>query len=223
MKNNFNDYEDRANHLQERSSTDDWAANLMAVLKRRKELVAISCILGSVLGLAYYFFLPPAYESRAEILLMQNDYRSTSSDPTSTENVTGGIAGYSYEDNPEQANRIEGFGDRQAGGSTVDTANGGDAFTNDRRSRREFVVASGGAGAARNAHVLNLGFKHSHPEDAQRVLQAIIDEYQKFVKEKFQDINSDAAALISKAHTDLEEDLAVLEEKYREFRMMVRH
>ncbi len=219
MKNNFNDYEDSANHLQERSSTDDWAANLMAVLKRRKELVAISCILGSVLGLAYYFFLPPAYESRAEILLMQNDYRSTSSDPTSTENVTEELLATHMK--IIQSKRIV------SKALEIDKLVDLPSIQQMGETRSQMIdavvenlfITSGGAGAARNAHVLNLGFKHSHPEDAQRVLQAIIDEYQKFVKEKFQDINSDAAALISKARTDLEEDLAVLEEKYREFRM----
>ncbi|MCA9156761.1 MAG: polysaccharide biosynthesis tyrosine autokinase [Planctomycetales bacterium] len=79
-------------------------------------------------------------------------------------------------------------------------------------------ITSGGTGRARNAHVLNISYKHSNPKVAQRVLQAIIDEYQEFVKDKFNDVNSQAAELIEKARVDLEGKIEEAEKVYLAFR-----
>ncbi len=46
---------------------------LIAILNRRKAWLVLSGFLGLALGGGYYFLSPKRYESRAELLLMQND------------------------------------------------------------------------------------------------------------------------------------------------------
>ncbi|MEZ6074637.1 MAG: hypothetical protein R3C56_02870 [Pirellulaceae bacterium] len=80
-------------------------------------------------------------------------------------------------------------------------------------------VTSGGSGSSRNAHVLELSYKDPNADDAQKILLAIIGEYQKFVSSKFTDVNLHAAKLIKTAHSELESDIEELEDDYREFRL----
>ena len=46
--------------------------DLLAILNRRKAWLVLSCFLGLAFGSVYYFLSPKRYESRAELLLMQN-------------------------------------------------------------------------------------------------------------------------------------------------------
>ncbi len=50
-------------------------------------------------------------------------------------------------------------------------------------------------------------------------MNAVVAEYQKFIKSKFQDINLEAANLITNARRDLEVEITDLENKYSEFRI----
>src|SRR5262245_8548598 len=79
-------------------------------------------------------------------------------------------------------------------------------------------VAWGGEGQAQTAQVLNVAFLHTSAPDAAVILQAIIDSYQDFVREKFQDAGSQAAELIAKARDELAVDVAKKEGAYRPFR-----
>jgi polysaccharide biosynthesis transport protein len=79
-------------------------------------------------------------------------------------------------------------------------------------------ITSGGGAKARGANVLNLAFRHSSPQDAKKIVEALLVQYQKFVREKFQDSNSEAAKLIGKARVELEKEIADLYKNYQIFR-----
>ncbi len=79
-------------------------------------------------------------------------------------------------------------------------------------------VTSGGSGRARNARVLNVAFRHTSKEDCELVTRALVHHYRDFVKNKFKDINSEAAELITRAKKDIEADIKRLEADYKEFR-----
>ncbi len=79
-------------------------------------------------------------------------------------------------------------------------------------------VTSGGGAKARGANVLSVAFRHSSPEEAKIIVEALLVQYQKFVKEKFQDSNSEAAKLIGKARVELEKEIADLYKNYQVFR-----
>ncbi len=201
-----------------KSFGDDLAVNLAAVLNRRKGLVVMSCIVGLLLGAAYYLLLPRAYESRAEILLMQNDSREMATGVKSNDNVSEELLATHMK--LIQSNRIvaaalqhEDLFDLpsikrkgETGPKIIDSV------------IESLYVTSGGSGRARNAHVLNLAFKHSDPNDAQKVLEAIVAEYTLFVKEKFKSINDETAKLINTARVELDREIKLQEKEYLTFR-----
>ncbi len=82
-------------------------------------------------------------------------------------------------------------------------------------------VTSGGTGKAKKSHSITIEFRHSDAEDAKKVVEAIVQQYELFIKEKFQDVNSEAASLIVDARLELEGELSELAEKYQKFRSEV--
>ncbi len=55
------------------ANSNEFSIDLLAIVNRRKFLLAFSCLAGLLAGLGYFLLLPPTYESTARILLMQND------------------------------------------------------------------------------------------------------------------------------------------------------
>lgn len=337
---------------------DDAALNLVSILFRNKGLLVISGLVGLLLGSAYFFLLPPKYESRAELLLMRNDSGSIASGNAGSEStvsddllathlkliqsnriVTKAIeeggrlelpvrpedefgdeatigdqvllpqlpeisaAQSATGETPQEstlpapqtaapqtatpqtdapqtpatpepnatANATPSTGAPTTDAPTVETtadaqpANGDsnpeqdpsqDALTMSSEDGvsvegtepvqvfganslmnlpslspeaigdispvkyiiNNLYVTSGGGAKARGANVLNLAFRHSSPEDAKIIVEALLVQYQKFVKEKFQDSNSEAAKLIKNSRFELEKEIADLYKNYQNFR-----
>ncbi len=80
-------------------------------------------------------------------------------------------------------------------------------------------VTRGGEGRARDARILSVGFRHSNPEEAALVVNAIVKEYTSYVQTKFKDINREAVDLIQKAREELQTEIDDRYEDYREFRL----
>ena len=80
-------------------------------------------------------------------------------------------------------------------------------------------VSRGGGGQARDARVLNVSLTHSSAADAKVILDALLTEYEEYVKNKFQDVNKDAAVLINQASSDLETELQSAKNDYAAFRL----
>ena len=83
--------------------------------------------------------------------------------------------------------------------------------------RENLQVSAGGDGRARDANVMTIAFRHTDPVEAQKITAAILKVYEKFVKEKFQGINSEAANLIVRAREQIELDIEEGEKEYRDF------
>ena len=79
-------------------------------------------------------------------------------------------------------------------------------------------VTRGGSGQARTARILTLAFRHNSPDDAKRVVEAIVNEYSNYVQSKFKDINQEAVDLIQKARKELQSSIDDQYTEYREFR-----
>ena len=69
----------------------------------------------------------------------------------------------------------------------------------------------------RNSLIVLIKYRASSPEEAVRMVNALVGSYQKFVKEHFQGNNSKLVSLISKARDELGRELEGLEKKYAEF------
>ncbi len=72
----------------------------------------------------------------------------------------------------------------------------------------DLVVSRGGMGQARTARVLNVQFDSADAEASQTVVEALVESYQAFIKEKFQDVNRDAVGLIGRARESLAKEVA---------------
>jgi capsular exopolysaccharide synthesis family protein len=80
------------------------------------------------------------------------------------------------------------------------------------------TITRGGSGQERESHVLSVTFRHPDLVESKLVLDAILASYQKFLDEKFADVNKEAARLIEKASKELEQNLLEAQTKYQKFR-----
>ncbi len=76
----------------------------------------------------------------------------------------------------------------------------------------------GGESGSGDSQLLTISFQHSDPEDARKVVAAIVEEYQEFIDSKFKDINVQAAGLINTARKELEQQIDDLSKEYQVFR-----
>lgn len=194
--------------------------DLLGIITRHTGWLFLSCILGLIVGSTYYLLTPFKYESSAEILLMQNDSGA----------MATGVAGKERTVSEEllathmkliQSNRIIGAALERDGLIKLPSI---ESQVTPRQTAVQYVneqlyVTSGGTGRAKNAHVLNIAFRHTSAEDAQKILSSIVSEYQSYIKARFQDVNIEAATLITKARRELDQEISDLEASYRQFRM----
>ncbi len=283
------------------SKGSELTIDLLGILNRRKWLIGAAGVIGLTLGAAYFLFMPPKYESRAQILLMQNDSASMAAQMARSESsvsedllathmsllqskrlVGRAMSSLPIKNSEERTSEpkaghesSETGVDDLAGGSEfepIDTFEesietdagelsesqllgadelGADEFELDDLAVREILnswveplatlpsiveslsedqtatdyiidnlyVTRGGDGAARDARVLTVAFRHSDPQDSLRVTHAIVQEYERFIQEQFKDVNSTAYDLIDRARLDLEQKIQEASEDYRAFRL----
>jgi succinoglycan biosynthesis transport protein ExoP len=197
-------------------------ANLSAILRRRWIWIAVSLMLGIGLAIAYLKVTAPTFESSAQLLVMRKDPRLAAAGVQASNESESKVSEDLLATHIQlvQSRRMisEALTQRQLDKlPSIVNALGRD------QTATKFVIDSllvtrGGVAQAKNAHVLNIAFRHKSDVDAQKVLQAIIDRYQEFLAEKFQDVNTEAADLIAKAQKELAQQLEDSEEEYRQFR-----
>ncbi len=196
----------------------DLSIDLLAILNRRKGFIFLSGIFGLLIGACYFLLLPPTYESKAQLLLMQNDSGAIASSMKNGESISEDLLATHM--SLMQSKRIVGEALKTAGleelPSIVEKL-GEDGSAADYVINNLYVTR-GGSGTARGARVLSLAFRHTVPEDCQKVVAAILAQYREFVASKFKDINEEAVRLIGTARLELEEEINDLSEGYREFK-----
>jgi capsular exopolysaccharide synthesis family protein len=69
-----------------------------------------------------------------------------------------------------------------------------------------------------DAKIIDLVYKSKSPDEARRVLDAVIESYKLFLKSNFQKNSSDVISLITKARNELNLELKSLEQAYLEYR-----
>lgn len=79
-------------------------------------------------------------------------------------------------------------------------------------------LTKGGEGSAKVARSLNIVFTHTNPVDAQRILEAIVLEYENFLDEQLSKVMTQTYALVSKAQGEVEKELNEIQEEYLEAR-----
>jgi capsular exopolysaccharide synthesis family protein len=83
----------------------------------------------------------------------------------------------------------------------------------------QLLVERGGAELDYAPLTMNVEFRHTDAEVAGVVMAGIVESYQEFLRETLQDVNSEAAELITEAKDELAADIRQLEEQYERFRL----
>lgn len=195
------------------------------LLLRHWHVVLLFTSLGILMSSLYWYYIPRTYESSAQVLLMRKNSQlvsSTGQGPADSETKIGEDL-LSTHVQLVQSNRLVGEALAADGLEDLPSIQENLGPYKKYKTPVEYVVSKlavtrGGTGQAKSAHVLNIKFKHVSDVDAQRVLAALVDRYQGFLREKFQDVNKEAAELISKARQELEGELVAAEERYLESR-----
>ncbi|GAB5403858.1 MAG: polysaccharide biosynthesis tyrosine autokinase [Aureliella sp.] len=198
----------------------EFSIDLLAVLARRWPLIVASGVFGLIVGATYFLFFPPKYESRSQILLMQDEAVSVASN-------TG--VGDSSPSEDLLATHMSVIQSKRLVREALEGAellqlpsiveNLGEDETPESFVIDNLYVTRGGEGAARDARILTVAMRHVNPEDSQILNRAIVDHYQEFVKKNFnKDTTGESFNLIEKARTDIQEDMDELAEDYKKFR-----
>ncbi len=93
----------------------------------------------------------------------------------------------------------------------IDVDNGEDAadYVIDRLS-----ITKGGDGGAKDARSLKIAFSHTSPEESQKILEAILLQYQDFITGQLESVMSKASDFINEAKDKVESDLRKAEQEY---------
>ncbi len=204
--------------------------DIIGLLLRRWPAIALSLVLCFALAVFYFLIATPKYESIATVMI-------------APKNAAVSASGSSFQDRSNaftedvlathmmvlQSPRIvqtalETNGDDSIEGdglwllpSLVNAVADEEDMTVDQYVLENLYVTRGGEGQARDASVLQVAFRHTHEEDCQTVLDAIVQSFQEFLNTKYADVNEEAAKLITTAQGEMRTQLVELEEEYRKF------
>jgi capsular exopolysaccharide synthesis family protein len=200
-------------YVDETSLLDVWA-----IVWRRKWLIAFGLAAGIALGYLQYFQATPIYKSKVEILVVPKDADL----PTSRSYVENDFGQKSLEEDV-LSTQMQIFKSPRIVAQAVEKNNlqslpafaGGSAV---KSIVRELEVTKGGEGKAKDAKVLCASFQSPYPEDCPIVLNAVVESYQDFLGETFRNTSSEAVELITKAKSEVGEELREREAEYQEFR-----
>ena len=192
------------------------------VLHRRWKYLAGGVALGLGLAIAYYCVASTKYESMAQILIMKKDStlpaRGVEKQTDNASQVSEDLLATHMQivQSPQivrtalKRSHLEGLQSIQRRLATD-------------QNEVEYIidhlkVTRGGTGQARLANVLNVAFRHISDEDCEQVLNAVVESYQAFLADKFQDVSKEAVKLIAEAKDELGADLESAESEYQRFR-----
>jgi capsular exopolysaccharide synthesis family protein len=193
----------------------------MALINRRRGMPICGIVIGLAAATLFWAFWPAKYESTARVLVMKKDSKLATRGEGSEQSEQ-------QVDEDLMSTHMEIIQSRGVIGTAL-KKHGYDQLSSIQSKLKQdedaidyvierMDVSRGGAGQSKSAHVLNVSFQHSSPEEAENILAAIIDSYQSFLAEKFQDVSKEAAELIQEAKTVLASDVENAEAAYRDFR-----
>ena len=210
---------DDRNEANNPPAVDDFSFDLFGILRRQRWWIALAILVGGLVGLSYLLLKKPTYESKAQILLMQNESAnmaaristedsSISSDLLATHMtllqgkriVRDSLKSTGLDQDPSILHNVR--QDETSTDYVIDN----------------LYVTKGGSGAARDARTLTLAFQHDDPQICQDVVNAILVQYKSFISSKFKDVNAEAVSLINKARHEMEADIDRVYQDYRAFR-----
>jgi succinoglycan biosynthesis transport protein ExoP len=191
--------------------------NVWQLARRRKGAIVLCGLLGLAVAFAYCWWRGREYESSARILVMKKRLETTPiSGPTPSQS--------SFDDylashqvvvtSPRIVQQAIAMGNL----AELDCFEGKEDLTKaviESLSTNRVFKLQGGTPPS---NIMNLSFRAGDPEDAQKVLAAILSSYEKFLKDTTRDGHVEALELISKARDVLHNDIASKGAEYLKFR-----
>ncbi len=184
--------------------------DVWGILARRKWLVILGLIVGLGLGYIYLLQASPVYESVAQVLIEQKkpptipisgfdtQFASVSEEAKHAVIIkTPRILAQAFDD--FKLEKLPTF--RDSDQPLVDLA----------ENLSVEIVEEG-------THVLNISFRGPHPDDTQKVVDAVLTTYEKFLQETYKDTGRETRDLIVRAKDELLDKWERLEKDYREFK-----
>jgi len=173
---------------------------------RRKGLVLLGLLVGLALGYLYFLRQVPVYQSAAQVLIVEDrpqlpiegiDVRP------STENLHAELMrSHVVIDKAVHDGQLEQLASLRGGSSIAAVMRGLDVI---------------GGGSDQGA-IIKLTYESTHVEDCPKVLAAIINAYEAFLADLYQDVSKETIDLIDKAKNELQNQIATKEAEYRKLR-----
>jgi uncharacterized protein involved in exopolysaccharide biosynthesis len=209
---------------------------VLQILGRRKRRILFTVALAVALGTLYCLRTGPWYDSGAQLLVIkkkldtapisgpdqarvQEDYLSTHMLLITSRRVIVDAV------KRGRLQELEQF--RDTGGGVLDwltgPASGGGQLPPEEKVATEIintlVVTRDAArpGISPSNEILNLSYRGKVAADCPRILNAIIDSYQAFLKETYRNTNAEALELITQAREMVQKDLEAKEASYQKF------
>ena len=197
------------------SSTDESVFEIISVLRRQRWIVALTAALGLAAGILYALKAPEWYQSHAKIMIASKA-AGLSGDSNDNEVIQEDVLANHIDllrsrRIVHEAMEKDGLMDLESIQPHTDPENGFDAA--------DYVIehlelTRGGGGDAKTARSLRVSLTHTDAADAQKVLDSILVEYQKFIVGQVESVMSSANKLIEQARTDVESGLREAEKEY---------
>lgn len=209
---------------------EQFEAELIRLLRRHWLLLISTISLGVLLAGVYFFLAPPIYESSSQLLLLPKDASLAargvegSKDQNSTISQDMLATHMMLVQSPRIIKPALSKNGLAQLPSLMDATKNSEISGRDRLSAiasyiiDNLYVARGGKGQSKTAQVIQVTLRHSNAEDARQIVSAVVTEFEKFLNEKFRDVNSEAATIIERARLELEGSLSDAELKFRTFK-----
>lgn len=182
-----------------------WAA--LAFAWRRKGLVLLFLIVAGGLGYLYFLRQEPLYQSSAQILIVENQPRlpiqGVEVRTSSEEMHVSLLRSQTVMEKAVERGGLSGLATIGASGSPA------------ARVMSGLSVSGGGT---RTGALLQLSYKSTSREDCPKVLQAVVDAYQAFLEDMYEDVSAETIDLIEQAKEQLDQQIT---EKEAELRKML--
>lgn len=201
--------------------------SLMTVVWQRKSLVILGVVIGMVVGTLIYANRTPVYQSNAQVLIVK---RTTA--PGTTPGGMSATAAFIEDYMSTQAVllRSQVIAERTANSEKIKTRLADVGLKSFPEANKPDDLVSGimlgltvtrenkeASGAQTGNNVMTLTFRGTNQEECQFILQNLIDMYQHFIDETYQDISRSMLEQIDKMKNEIESKIVKAEQKYNEF------
>jgi polysaccharide biosynthesis transport protein len=196
--------------------------NLLQIVWQRKALVLLGLVVGLAVGALVYAEKPPIYQSTTQVLVVKKRGEALP--------LPGGNPGMAFVEDYVASHLVvikSPIIIEPAVKSPKHNLAALRSFTGmgDEKQITRAIIGSlsvhrdSSQSAATPSNIMNLAYRSSVPEDCGKVLTAIVDSYEDFLDQTYQDVSEKTARLITNAQKLLAGKLAETQKEYDELRL----